>query len=59
MVLAGHGEVTVRLADGDETVIDVDGVPRSYPVVTGADGADAVLDVQVSPGVEVYSFTFG
>ena len=58
MVLAGEGAVTVRLG-GDERVILVDGVPRSYPVVEDADGSQAVLEVDVSPGVEVYSFTFG
>ncbi len=58
MVLAGEGEVRARLG-GDERVIRVDGVPRSYPLVEDADGSQAVLEVDVSPGVEVYSFTFG
>ena len=58
MVLAGDGEVTVRLG-GEERVIAVDGVPRSYSVVEAADGQRTQLEVEVSPGVEVYSFTFG
>ena len=58
MVLAGEGEVTVRRG-GEERVIAVDGVPRSYSVVEGADGDREVLEVEVSRGVEVYSFTFG
>ncbi|WP_344096350.1 cytochrome c biogenesis protein CcdA [Microbacterium deminutum] len=59
MVLAGSGTVTVRLDDGAAKKISVDGVPRAYSVVEGADGSSGVLDVSVSPGVEVYSFTFG
>ncbi|WP_194410990.1 cytochrome c biogenesis protein CcdA [Microbacterium cremeum] len=61
MVLAGEGEVRVR-GDGASTVaeaVPVSGTPRSYPVVTGHGGGPGVLEVEVSPGVEVYSFTFG
>jgi cytochrome c biogenesis protein CcdA/thiol-disulfide isomerase/thioredoxin len=58
MVLAGEGEVTVRVG-GEELVVSVDGVPRSYSVVEGGNGSRTTLEVQVSPGVDVYSFTFG
>ena len=60
MVLAGEGEVRVRLDGGREQTLAVSGTPRSYAVGGGL-GRDArqVLEVQVSPGVEVYSFTFG
>jgi hypothetical protein len=59
MVLAGQGEVRVRLDDGQEQTLAVSGTPRSYAVAEGKDAAAHVLDVLVSPGVEVYSFTFG
>ncbi|WP_062210914.1 cytochrome c biogenesis protein DipZ [Demequina oxidasica] len=59
MVLAGTGQVTVTLDDGTETVIDVDGTPRSYALVNDVGDGQHVLDVQVSQGVEAYSFTFG
>ncbi len=59
MVLAGTGEVRVRLDDGSTEVVEVSGTPRSYGVVDGADGEAHILDVEVDPGVEVYSFTFG
>ena len=59
MVLAGDGEVRARLDGGVEKTISVSGTPRSYEIVTGGAGKDAVLEVEVSPGVEVYSFTFG
>ena len=59
MVLAGDGEVRVRLDDGGEQAVVVSGTPRSYRVAEVADAGAHVLDVEVSPGVEVYSFTFG
>ncbi|MGN6219428.1 MAG: cytochrome c biogenesis protein DipZ [Microbacterium sp.] len=59
MVLAGEGEVRVRLDDGTAQTLPVSGTPRSYRVADIADAGVHVLDVDVSPGVEVYSFTFG
>lgn len=59
MVLAGSGDVTVRLDDGTTQTTAVSGTPRSYPVVQGSDGGARVVDVQVSSGVHAYSFTFG
>ncbi|MFK4835644.1 cytochrome c biogenesis protein DipZ [Microbacterium sp. ZW T2_14] len=59
MVLAGEGEVRVRLDDGREETLAVSGTPRSYAAAETEDEAAHVLDVLVSPGVEVYSFTFG
>ena len=59
MVLAGSGTVTVTLNDGTERVLSIDGTPRSYAVVEHAGGDRGVLHVDVSPGVDVYSFTFG
>ena len=59
MVLAGEGEVRVRLDDGRERTVVVSGTPRSYAVAEGTGTAAHVLEVGVAPGVEVYSFTFG
>lgn len=59
MVLAGEGEVRARLDGGEEQTIAVSGTPRSYEVLSANGGQDAVLELEVSPGVEVYSFTFG
>jgi cytochrome c biogenesis protein CcdA/thiol-disulfide isomerase/thioredoxin len=59
MVLAGEGEVRYRLDGGEEVVIEVSGTPRSYELLRGDDGLAGVIDVEVSPGVEAYSFTFG
>lgn len=59
MVLAGDGEVRVRLDDGSESVIPVSGTPRSYELASGLDGGSHVIDVTVASGVQAYSFTFG
>ncbi len=59
MVLAGEGQVTVTRADGTTATLDVSGTPRSHAVVEDDAIAAGVLTVEVDPGVEVYSFTFG
>ena len=59
MVLAGTGDVRVRLDGGAERIVHVSGTPRSYAVVERGHDGRGVLDVTVPPGVEVYSFTFG
>ncbi|WP_312678422.1 cytochrome c biogenesis protein DipZ [Microbacterium sp.] len=59
MVLAGSGEVRVRSADGAEQTLDVSGTPRSYAVIDGDDVREGEVTVDVDPGVQVYSFTFG
>ncbi|WP_431803258.1 cytochrome c biogenesis protein CcdA [Microbacterium sp. bgisy203] len=59
MVMAGSGQVQVTDADGARTRIEVSGTPRSYEVVAPGGNRDGTLTVEVAPGVEVYSFTFG
>ena len=59
MVLAGEGEVTVRLDGGDERVIDVDGDAALVRGRRGARHGPQACSRSMSPGVEVYSFTFG
>lgn len=58
-VLAGTGEVTVHRADGSSETIPIAGTPRSYPLVQTRGIEAGVLTLDVTPGVEVYSFTFG
>lgn len=59
MVLAGEGNVRVRAADGTETAIAVSGTPRCYEIARSDAVQAGTLTVEVDPGVEVYSFTFG
>lgn len=63
-VLGGTGKVTVirRDAAGDETGRDtfaVDGSPRSYPMVKNDAVAEGSVELEVSPGIQAFSFTFG
>lgn len=59
MVLAGSGTIVVRDKDGNERSIAVDATPRSYALVDGSALSSGQLTVEVSPGVQAYSFTFG
>ena len=58
-VLAGTGEITVRVDGGAPTVIAVDGTPRSYALLKAESSRTGTIEIDVSPGVQVYSFTFG
>jgi cytochrome c biogenesis protein CcdA/thiol-disulfide isomerase/thioredoxin len=58
MVLAGSGTVSVDV-DGEQTSIEVSGVPRSYELLKTDAAASGSLTVTVPPGVQAFSFTFG
>ncbi|GAA2983973.1 cytochrome c biogenesis protein CcdA/thiol-disulfide isomerase/thioredoxin [Microbacterium terrae] len=59
LVAGGSGTVQLVRDDGSRETIAVDGTPRSYALLEGADGEAGVLEIEVSSGVEAYSFTFG
>ncbi|MDN3310950.1 cytochrome c biogenesis protein DipZ [Microbacterium oryzae] len=58
IVLAGEGRITSTVDGGDPEIIEVGGTPRSYQLRDGDPGS-GTIEVEVDPGVEVYSFTFG
>ncbi|WP_084104434.1 cytochrome c biogenesis protein CcdA [Demequina sp. NBRC 110056] len=60
LVMAGEGEVTVRLAnDPDyERTIEVDGTSDLYTLFEGEPTQD-VMELEFTPGIEAYAFTFG
>ncbi|HCJ48048.1 MAG TPA: thiol:disulfide interchange protein [Microbacterium sp.] len=58
VVVAGEGEIRATLDGAEEKIIDVSGTPRSYELLKG-DSTDGILELEVSPGLQVYSFTFG
>jgi cytochrome c biogenesis protein CcdA/thiol-disulfide isomerase/thioredoxin len=58
VVLGGEGEVVIRDGDREER-IDVTGVPRSYAVSETDSIGSGSVTVEVGPGVDAYSFTFG
>ena len=63
VVLAGEGRLRMRIDGRESLAVDVSGTPRSYAVVmgsgSGGTGEQSILEIDVPPGVEVYSFTFG
>ena len=58
MVLGGAGKVSYTI-DGKTHSFTVGGVPTSYELAKTPDIEADTVNVSVSPGVTVYSFTFG
>ena len=58
IVLGGRGNVRT-LVDGKPTGSVVVNADRLYTVVSGASPRNGVLELQASPGVTAYAFTFG
>jgi hypothetical protein len=54
----GTGTVTATV-DGKTTTYEVSGAPNIYALVSRKDPERATLHVAVSPGLDLYSFTFG
>ncbi|MFC8192832.1 cytochrome c biogenesis protein DipZ [Cellulomonas sp. NPDC057328] len=63
-VVGGEGTVTAVVRDADGTVVDrvtheVAGAPRSYRLLAQPDVGTGTVELEATPGVQVYSFTFG
>ncbi len=58
VVVGGTGTLTVHGPAGDKTV-HISGNPRSYVVFTAPAETTGSLEVNPSPGLQLYSFTFG
>ena len=59
LVLGGHGHVGVYVNGRRTRTIAVRGIDRLYTVLSTPHVLDAQLRLTVSPGISVYSFTFG
>jgi cytochrome c biogenesis protein CcdA/thiol-disulfide isomerase/thioredoxin len=59
LVLGGDGTVQVRVNGVAEETLEVNGVPRLYTLVAGSTLRSGLLQLDVSPGVSAYDFTFG
>jgi cytochrome c biogenesis protein CcdA/thiol-disulfide isomerase/thioredoxin len=60
LVMGGSGTVTVSTGDGTAPkTIEVTGVPRLYTLFHAKSTSAGTLQMKVSPGVQVYDFTFG
>ncbi|MFW0791015.1 cytochrome c biogenesis protein DipZ [Gordonia sp. CPCC 205333] len=57
-VLSGTGTLRVHSVGMADKEIGVSGTPRLYTLVD-AQSAQRVLDIRYSPGISVYTFTFG
>ncbi|MGO2860701.1 MAG: cytochrome c biogenesis protein DipZ [Brevibacterium sp.] len=58
MVLAGEGRVKAKV-NGKSMTIDVSGTPRSYRLLKTDENGSGAIEVELPPGVQAYSFTFG
>jgi cytochrome c biogenesis protein CcdA/thiol-disulfide isomerase/thioredoxin len=58
IVVGGTGNLTVT-RDGKTTTVPVSGPPTSHQIVAGDDVARRLLDVRLSEGLQVFSFTCG
>ena len=56
--VGGTGTITVT-ADGRERTIHVSGAPNIYTVASAPDPEHGEVELELSPGLEAYSFTFG
>ena len=59
LVLSGSGTVTATLNGKALPTQHVAGVPSLYTIVSGSDVQHGVLQLDASPGVKAYDFTFG
>ena len=58
VVVGGTGSLTV-VRDGTTTTVPVSGPPTSHQIVATDDVAHDSLDIRVSKGLQVFSFTYG
>ena len=58
MVVGGTGSVNVT-RDGKTTTVPVSGPPTSHEIATTAQLVGGTLDIGVSKGLQVFSFTYG
>jgi cytochrome c biogenesis protein CcdA/thiol-disulfide isomerase/thioredoxin len=58
IVVGGNGNLTVT-RDGQTTTVPISGPPTSHDIATANDVARGSLDIGVSKGLQVFSFTYG
>lgn len=58
LVVSGTG-VLAWSVDGERTSVDIDGAPNSMTLVETPDSSEGIVELEVSPGLSLYSFTFG
>ncbi|WP_156686477.1 cytochrome c biogenesis protein DipZ [Mycobacterium sp. Marseille-P9652] len=58
VVAGGTGTLTVR-RDGRSTTVPIDGPPTSHAIVSGDRLESGTLEVRPTPGLQLFSFTYG
>lgn len=58
LVVAGEGTLKVT-RDGETKIYDISGVPNALEVVKTEELSSGIVEFDVTPGLELYSFTFG
>ncbi len=58
-VFAGSGSVEITLDDGSRRSIAIDGTPRSIRLLESSSPGTGTIELRLSQGVQLYSFTFG
>jgi cytochrome c biogenesis protein CcdA/thiol-disulfide isomerase/thioredoxin len=59
LVMGGHGRASVSVGGHHLATIPVEGISRLYRVLSTSHLLDAQLRLGFTPGISVYSFTFG
>jgi cytochrome c biogenesis protein CcdA/thiol-disulfide isomerase/thioredoxin len=59
LVLGGHGTLAVSLNGRRLESLEVHGYPRNYTIIKGSRLITGFLQVDMSPGISAYDFTFG
>jgi cytochrome c biogenesis protein CcdA/thiol-disulfide isomerase/thioredoxin len=59
LVMGGRGTVDVSFDGRHLTTVTVSGIPKLYTLLSGAALQSGQLDLNFSPGVQAYDFTFG
>ena len=59
IVLGGHGTVNISVGGRRVGQLDVNGYPRNYTIMKGDHLTTSLLQLDMSPGISAYDFTFG
>ena len=57
VVAGGSGTIEVQ-RNGTTEKIHVDGAPNAHHIVRGDEQSSGIIELKVSPGVQLYSLTF-
>ena len=59
LVVSGEGDLTYSVDGGQERTLHVSGVPNALELLSTPQTSSGTLELTVSPGLALYSFTFG